>query len=121
MTLPPRSPGGWSIQQLAEFVAAISATDDAPTALRLGVERIAEAIGARTAAIVLDGVVASAQGWMAGTLPTDELLNAAATGGGYVPVPAVGEVGAAVARLDVGETGDGASRTRWSSSGPGRR
>ncbi|MEA2305108.1 MAG: hypothetical protein QOH43_2388 [Solirubrobacteraceae bacterium] len=104
MTTPSRSPGGWSIQQLAEFVAAISATDDAPTALRLGVERIAEAVGSRTAAIILDGTVASAQGWTAGTLPTEELLHAAAIGGGYVPVPAVGEVGAAVARLDVGQS-----------------
>jgi diguanylate cyclase (GGDEF)-like protein len=104
MTPPSRAPGGWSTQQLAEFVAAISATDEAPVALRLGVERIAEAVGARNAAVVLDGVVAAAQGWRAGTLPTEALLHAATTTGGYVPVPAVGEVGAAVARLDVGET-----------------
>ena len=107
MTPPSRAPGGWSTQQLAEFVAAISATDEAPVALRLGVERIAEAVGARTAAVVLDGAVAAAQGWLAGTLPTEALLHAAATGGGYVPMPAVGEVGAAVARLEVGETPPG--------------
>jgi hypothetical protein len=67
MSLPPRSPGGWSIQQLAEFVAAISATDEAPVALRLGVERIAEAVdltvavdlSASMAPVIGDGSVAA--------------------------------------------------------------
>ena len=55
----PRS-GGWTTQQLAEFVGALAGHDDLERAIRVAVERIAESTEAEAGAILsADGVAAS--------------------------------------------------------------
>jgi hypothetical protein len=44
--------GGWSTQQLAEFLTAIASYSDQPAALKGAVERVAEALEAEVAAVV---------------------------------------------------------------------
>jgi diguanylate cyclase (GGDEF)-like protein len=72
VTVPPT----WSTQQLAEFLAAISAAPDYPTVARLAVERAAEALEAEIAAIVRDGSVEASIGFPAGAVPEPELIAA---------------------------------------------
>ena len=48
----------WSMQQLTEFLAAISGFENEESALRGAVERAAEAFDAELGAIVRDGSVA---------------------------------------------------------------
>jgi diguanylate cyclase (GGDEF)-like protein len=110
------SPGGWSTQQLAEFVAAVAMAANEELALRTGAERAAEALDADAAALVLDGEVRQAVGWPADEVPVAELVAAAEEGAGVlVPVPGAGAVAPAVVplgeepggRLLVARRGDG--------------
>jgi signal transduction histidine kinase len=63
----------WSTQQLAEFVASVSACTTEPAAARAAVELAAEALDADVAAIVAGGVVLAAVGYAEGTEPVAEL------------------------------------------------
>ena len=97
----PNPSGAWSTQQLAEFVAVVSAAPDEATALRMGVERAAEALDADVAAALRDGAVVAALGWPVGAVPEEEIRAAATAGGGTVDVPGAGRVEALV--TDLGE------------------
>ena len=78
---PPPTAGRseWHAQQLAEFLAAVSAYEDEPAALDGAVERAAEAMEAEIAAIVRDGSVLVSVGFRTGHVPVDALIAAAAT------------------------------------------
>src|SRR4051794_41085989 len=65
-----------STQQLAEFLAVVSAAPDYARAARLAVERAAEGLAAEVAAIVRDGVVEASIGFPEGEVPTPELVAA---------------------------------------------
>ena len=64
---------GWSTQQLAEFVAAVSAAENEASAATRAVERAAEALDAAVAAIVCDGRLIASVGYPNGTAPIGEL------------------------------------------------
>ncbi len=64
---------GWSTQQLAEFVAAVSTPESVASAAITAVERAAEALDADVAAIVCGGEVVAAVGVPDGTSPVDQL------------------------------------------------
>ena len=92
---------GWSTQQLAEFIAAVSSAETERTAARAAVERAAEALDADVAAIVAGGELVAAVGYAEGGAPVDELERvrpgAAAR---RLEVPGVGSCAAAVATLE---------------------
>ncbi len=82
--MPPLEPMGrsaWHAQQLAEFLAAVSAYQDEPGALDGAVERAAEAMEAEIAAVVQDGIVRASVGFRAGHVPVDALRAAAEAAG----------------------------------------
>lgn len=92
---------GWSTQQLAEFVAAVSAVESEEAAAIVTVERAAEALDADMAAIVSDGELVAAIGCPDGTAPVDE-IEAVRPGvdGSFLDVPGVGACSAAAAPLE---------------------
>ena len=63
----------WSTQQLAEFVAAVSAAESEAAAALAAVERAAEALDADVAAIVVGGEVVAAVGYPRGAAPVADL------------------------------------------------
>jgi hypothetical protein len=73
----PRS-SGWHAQQIAEFLAAVSAYEDEAAALEGAVERAAEAMEAEVAAVVGGGAVLASVGFRAGNVPVDELVTLSA-------------------------------------------
>jgi diguanylate cyclase (GGDEF)-like protein len=76
--LPPTAGRSeWHVQQLAEYLAAVSAYEDEPAALEGAVERAAEAMEAEIAAVVRDGSVLASVGFRAGHVPTEALITAA--------------------------------------------
>ena len=85
-------PSQWLAQQIAEFLAAVSAYEDEPTALEGAVERAAEAVEAEVAAVVRDGTVLASVGFRAGHLPDDAVV--ALAGGARPPVLQVPGAGA---------------------------
>jgi signal transduction histidine kinase len=89
----------WSTQQLAEFVAAVSAADSEAAAALAAVERAAEALDADVAAIVAGGEVVAAIGYPDGTAPVAD-LEAVKPGFGSLEVPGVGTCAAAAASLE---------------------
>jgi diguanylate cyclase (GGDEF)-like protein len=101
--------GGWATQQLAEFVAVVTTAADEHTAIRSGVERVAEALDADAAALMSGADLAHSVGWPLGAAPL-EVLRASAVGtrslACTVPVPGLGDVG--IATIDVST--DGGSR-----------
>jgi hypothetical protein len=92
--------GGWSTHQLTEFLAVVSACRDQESAMRVGVERAAEALEAEVAALT-DGVtVLAAVGFPPGVLPEQELLMAASGERATLEVPGVGSAAVATAPTD---------------------
>jgi diguanylate cyclase (GGDEF)-like protein len=81
----------WSTQQLAEFLAAVSAVDEQAGAGRVAVERAAEALEAEVAAIVRDGVVEASVGYPAAAIPVEELAAAADGSRNTLDVPGAGQ------------------------------
>ena len=73
---PPSSlsPAHWSTQQLTGFLATVSSASDERTAIRLAVERAAEALDAEVAALLLRGEVYVSIGF-----PSDPALEQALT------------------------------------------
>jgi len=92
--------GGWSTQQLAEFLAAIASYPDQLTALQGAVERIAEALEAEVAAIVLDEKVLATVGFPAHDVPTALLSAAAASESATIELPSLGICRIAVVALE---------------------
>ena len=97
-------PSEWHAQQLAEFLAAVSAYEDEPAALDGAVERAAEAVEAEVAAVVRDGVVLASVGFRAGHVPVGALVVAAAGATGAPPaflaVPGVGDCAVVAVPVD---------------------
>src|SRR5260370_29774969 len=106
--------GGWSTQQLAEFLTAIASYSDRPSALTGAVERVAEALEAEVAAVILGDDVLAAVGFPADDVPTALLCAAAAQGLATTELPSLGVCRISVvaletpkdARLLVARTGD---------------
>ena len=92
---------GWSTQQLAEFVAAVSAATTESAAARAAVERAAEALDAEVVAIVGGGQVFAAVGYADGMTPVGD-LEAIQPGVAVasLEVPGVGICTAAAAALE---------------------
>ena len=92
----------WSTQQLAEFVATVSAAESETSAATLAVERVAEALDADVVAIVTGGDrLLAGVGYPTATAPADQL--AAVKPGLQTPVleiPGAGTSPAAAAALD---------------------
>ncbi len=96
--MPRRSQ--WHAQQLAEFLAAVSAYEDEPAAVDGAVERAAEAMEAEVGAIVRDGSVLASVGFRDGHVPVAAIVAAA---GGDTPalhVPGVGDCVTVAAPVD---------------------
>jgi signal transduction histidine kinase len=92
---------GWSTQQLAEFVATVSAAERENAAARVAVERAAEALDADVAAIVGGGRVVASVGFPEGAAPFDELAAVKPwLADRLLHVPGVGASPAAAASLD---------------------
>ena len=101
--------GGWATQQLAEFVAVVTTAADEHTAIRSGVERVAEALDADAAALMSGTDLAHSVGWPVGAAPLEVLRAATLVTHSVaftVPVPGLGDVG--IATIDVST--DGSSR-----------
>ena len=91
----------WSTQQLAEFVAAVSAAESEPAAALAAVERAAEALDSDAAAIVGGGKVLATVGFPRGAAPVAD-LEAVKSGRGdcSLEVPGVGPCAATAAALE---------------------
>jgi diguanylate cyclase (GGDEF)-like protein len=106
--------GGWSTQQLAEFLTAIASYSDQAGALKGAVERVAEALEAEVAAVVRGDDVLAAVGFPADRVPAALLCTAAAQDVATVELPSLGICRISVvkletpagARLLVARTGD---------------
>ena len=92
---------GWTPQQLAEFVVAVSAAETEASAALTAVERAAEAFDADVAAIVSGDDVVAAVGYPEGTAPVAD-LKAVRPGdeASRLDVPGAGRCRAAAAPLD---------------------
>jgi len=95
----PHSAATRSIQQLTDFVAAVSATANEELALHEGVRRAAEALSADGAAVVRGAAVVASLGWPEGQVPEAGLLAAAQRGHGDLGLPGVGSVAAVLTEL----------------------
>ena len=82
--------GGWSTQQLAEFLTAIASYSDQPGALARAVERVAEALEAEVAAVVQGDAVLAAVGFPADDIPTALLCRAAVQDAATIELPSLG-------------------------------
>ena len=89
----------WSTQQLAEFLAAVSAVETEEAATIAGIERMAEALEAEVAAIVRDGAVAVSVGFADGRAPDRELLRLVESGEARGRVPGLPECAAMIVPL----------------------
>ena len=89
-----------SAQQLAEFLAAVSSSPDAPTAVRSALERAAEAVEADVAAAVTGGEVTVAVGLPPRELPTGAVVAIADGEARPLDVPALGPCRAIVLSVE---------------------
>jgi len=92
--------GGWSTQQLAEFLTAIASYSDRAGALTGAVERVAEALEAEVAAVVQGDVVLAAVGFPANDIPTALLCRAAAQDSATIELPLLGVCRVSVVALE---------------------
>ena len=91
----------WSTQQLAEFIAAISAAENGAAAARAAVERVAEALDAHVAAIVCGGELVAGIGYPGNSPPVDDLGEVRpGVAGASLDVPGVGACACAAAALE---------------------
>ena len=91
----------WSTQQLAEFVAAVTAAESEEGAALVAVEQAAEALDADAVAIVAAGAVVAMVGYPRGAVPV-AALQAVRPGvvGSSLEVPGVGACGATAVALE---------------------
>jgi diguanylate cyclase (GGDEF)-like protein len=92
------APNGWSTQQLTEFLAAIGAASSRAAAVRLAVERVADAVEAEIAAILVGGRLAAQVGFPPGAVPRGLLLRIAA-GADTIEIAGLGPCRTAASRL----------------------
>jgi GAF domain-containing protein len=90
----------WSTQQLAEFLAVVSAIETAEAAARAIVERTAEGLDAEVVAIVSGGEVLASVGYPAGAVPVAELAAVTPDLDGELAVPGLGVCSARAVRLE---------------------
>ena len=91
----------WSAQQLAEFIAAVSAAEKETDAARAAVERVAEALDADVAAIVCGGELVAGVGYAGSGVPVAELERVRpGASGASLDVPGVGGSAAVAAGLE---------------------
>jgi signal transduction histidine kinase len=91
----------WSAQQLAEFIAAVSAAETEAAAARVAVEHAAELLDADVAAIVCGGDLVAAVGYAEGRAPVAELGDVRPGGAdARLEVPGAGSCAAAAATLE---------------------
>jgi diguanylate cyclase (GGDEF)-like protein len=90
--------GGWSTQQLVEYVAALSDCTDGAVLTWLAVERAAEALEADVAAVVTETSVCASVGFRNSRPPVAALQGA--TDGGVLDIPGVGACSVLVAEVD---------------------
>jgi diguanylate cyclase (GGDEF)-like protein/PAS domain S-box-containing protein len=106
---------GWSTQQLAEFLVAVSAYEDEASAIRCAVEWAAEAVEAEVAAMVRGGRLAAAVGFAQGEAPVADLVALTERPRGIIEVPGAGACQVLVIPVDddpashlvIGRSGDG--------------
>ena len=89
---------GWSTQQLTEFLAAIGSASSRAAAVRLAVERVAEAEEAEVAAILFGGRIVAQIGFAPGATPR-ALLRRIAAGEDPVEIEGIGHCRTAGVRL----------------------
>jgi diguanylate cyclase (GGDEF)-like protein len=94
------SAGFWSTQQLTEFLAAVSSCPDEQAAIRVAVERAAEALESEACAVVRGGRVVSAIGFPEGQAPEADLLAVAEGSRAHLDLPGMTACNTAVATLD---------------------
>lgn len=87
---PTSSSDSWATPQLAEFLAHVSLLEDEQAALDAAVERVAEALDAEIAAVVVAGRVASSIGFAAGIDAEADLLAAAGESRSVMHAPGIG-------------------------------
>jgi len=92
--------GGWSTQQLAEFLSAIATYSDRNSALQGAVERVAEALEAEVAAVVLGHDILATVGFAAGDIPAQFLRTAVAMAPSIIELPSLGFSRVSVVTLD---------------------
>lgn len=97
-----QAPHDWLSHQLSEFLAAVSSYPDEAAALEGGVERLAEAVEAEVAAVVIDGRVAACVGFRPGQVPARQLV-AVRLGSSMVDVPGLGPACALAVDMEDGE------------------
>ena len=90
----------WTAQQLAEFVAAVSGVASEAAAVRIVVERAAEALEAEFGALLLQGAVAATVGFGRLVPSHEELLAAATTPHAKLEVPGLGASPVVAASID---------------------
>jgi diguanylate cyclase (GGDEF)-like protein len=101
--------------ELVDFMAAVTSFEDEQAATRSAVERTAEALNARFAALVRGETVVTSIGFPVGRVPEGELVGRAGGEITMLVLPGVGRVAVAVAALDdehdgrllVGRAGEG--------------
>src|SRR5919106_3469257 len=109
------SAGFWSTQQLTEFLAAVSTCQDEHAAIRVAVERAAEALESEAGAVVRGGRLVAAIGFPDGQAPEADLVSVAQGGRGLLDLPGMPACNTAVAVLEehppgqllVARSGDG--------------
>jgi len=91
----------WSVHQLAEFLAAVSAHTDEASVILCAVELATEALEAEAGGVVWDGAVAATVGFPSGQVPHDAIITAATQSHGILEVPGVGACRVATVPLDM--------------------
>jgi signal transduction histidine kinase len=94
------SGAAWSAQQLAEFLAALSAVETEAGAAVAAVHRAAEALDAEVVAIVCRGRLVAAVGYPEGEAPEAELCKVRPADGARIPVPGTGLCPASAVELE---------------------
>jgi diguanylate cyclase len=92
----------WAAQQLTEYLTRLGTCEDVGAALRIGLERAAEAFEAEAGVVVRDGDVVAATGFGAGRLPDRDWVGLGARSAG---IPGLGTAAAVAAPLDDAGTG----------------
>src|SRR5919112_690832 len=94
------SAGFWSTQQLTEFLAAVSSCPDEQAAIRVAVERAAEALESEVGAVVLGGRLVAVIGFPGGKAPEAELVSVAQGGRRLLDLPGLPAYNTAVTVLE---------------------
>jgi diguanylate cyclase (GGDEF)-like protein len=85
------------VQQLVELLAVVTALPDERSAVQGGVERVAQALEAEVAAVLLDDQVAAAVGFPIGAVPVADLLAVGHLTRDWIDVPGLGRCTATAA------------------------